>query len=69
MSTVLQRRLPMGAEPTDEGVHFRNRDTSAAALIAGGLFRLSELTVDQTRKTRYRGERLPGAVRWRSRRQ
>ena len=23
MSTVLQRRLPRGAEPVDEGVHFR----------------------------------------------
>jgi unsaturated chondroitin disaccharide hydrolase len=40
----------------DEGVHYRNRDSSAAAIIAGGLLNLSRQAADKDRAVRYHQE-------------
>jgi unsaturated chondroitin disaccharide hydrolase len=37
----------------DEGIHYRNRDSSAAAIIAGGLLDLSHLVADPNKAARY----------------
>jgi hypothetical protein len=40
----------------DAGVHYRNRDSSAAALIAGGLLKLSRHVGDKDKAARYHAE-------------
>jgi len=60
VASYILRELPEDGVPwfdfDDEGVHYRNRDSSAAAIIAGGLLNLSKQVSDKDKATRYRAE-------------
>jgi unsaturated chondroitin disaccharide hydrolase len=60
VAAYILRELPEDGVPwfdfDDEGVHYRNRDSSAAALIAGGLLSLSKQVSDKDKAIRYRAE-------------
>jgi unsaturated chondroitin disaccharide hydrolase len=60
IAVYILNELPDDAVPwydfDDEGVHYRNRDTSAAAIIAGGLLDLSHRVTDKEKQARYRQE-------------
>jgi unsaturated chondroitin disaccharide hydrolase len=64
IAAFVRKRMPDDGitwhDYADEGVYFRTKDTSAAALAANGFLLLSELTKDKTKAAAYRaaGQRI-----------